>query len=266
MKRVVFAIAFVALTAHAQTRIASDIEIRQMEEDARKAPDFDTRVSAHVNLSELRRDRNETAASQRELETALQLAREERDAARRDHHLQRYALACSWSGIALASLDRGVEAFAVLEEGVRYGAELPGVWNLYSVAMFRLHRPEKAIGAARLSVAAAERKTALHATVRDLVELNVDRFALAEGLLDGGDATAAEEAEQILVKITESLDSASFEALRKTLTKREEFQIVTAPTTESGIYLMVFNRSHMRLAILYETRGLGDKARREYQA
>jgi tetratricopeptide (TPR) repeat protein len=258
---------FLALAAHAQTRIASDIEIRQMEEDVRRALDFDTRVAAHVNLGELRRERNESAAAQREYETALQLARKERDDARRDHHIQRYALACSWSGVALAGLGRGVEAFAVLEEGVRYAADLPGVWNLYSVAMFRLGRPEKAIGAARMSVNAAERKTGLWAAnVRELIELNVDRYALAEGLLDGGDATDAGEAEQLLRRITQSLEGDAFQALRKDVGKREEFQIVAAPTTESGMYLSIFNRSHMRLAELYEKGGSVEKARREYQA
>jgi len=253
---------FLALAARAQTRIASDVEIRQMEEEARRAAGFDARVSARVNLGELRAERNESAAAQREFETALQLARDERNAARGDRDLARYAIACAWSGIALARLGRGAEAFAVLEEAVRDSGDTPGVWNLYSVAMFRLGKQEKAIGAARISVAAAERKTAAQATVRDLLELNMDRFALAQGLLDAGE----DEGAQLLRTIAESLESGAFQPLRKALERREEFQIVTAPRTESGMYLALFNRSHMRLGQLYENEGLVEQARREYQA
>jgi len=263
---VIVAATCISFAVFAQTRIASDVEIRQMEESARRAPDFDTKVAARLNLGELRRERNESAASQREFETVLQLSRDERDRARRDHDLSRYALACGWSGLALARLGRGAEAFAMLEEAVRYSADSPGLWNFYSVAMFHLERSTKAIGAARISVAAAERRTALRADVRDLLELNVDRYALAEGLLDGHDPAAAKEAEELLRRITESLDSDRFAPLRKGVGKREEFQVLTAATTESGIYLSIFNRSHMRLAQLYESGREPDKARREYLA
>ena len=254
---------FLAVAAHGQTRIATDIEIRHMEEEARRASSFEGRVTARVNLGELRSERNESAAAQREFETALQIARDERDDARRDRDLSRYALACGWSGVALGRLDRGIEAFAVFEEATRYAADSAGLWNLYSVAMYRLGFNEKAIGAARMSVAAAERKLAPRPAVRDLLELNVHRLALAIGLLEGGDT---DEAEKILRGITESLDSDAFHSLRKSLGKREEFQIVTAPTTDSGIYLTTFNRAHMRLAALYENNGLVEEARREYQA
>src|SRR6185436_3961010 len=114
-------------------------------EEARRAAGFDARVSARVNLGELRAERNESAAARREFETALQLARDERNAARRDRDLPRYAVACSWSGVALARLDRGPEAFAVLEEAARYSADWPGLWNLYSAAMLRVRLNEKAI-------------------------------------------------------------------------------------------------------------------------
>lgn len=261
---VVIAVAFVALVALGQTRVTSDIEIRQMEASARKASDFATKVAAHVNLGELRYERNESAAAQLEFQTALELARKERDDARRARNLPRYALACSWSGVALAGLRRGPEAFAVLEEGVRYSPDSPGVWNLYSLAMSRLDRMEKAIGTARMSVVAAERRIMGRPSVRELLELNIYRFALAQGLLDGGGD--ANEAEQLLRAITKSLDSDAFQSLRRAVNRREEFQIVTVATTETGMYLSIFNRSHMRLARLYESNGSVEEARREYQA
>lgn len=251
-----------AFGAHAQTRIASDIEIRQMEEEAKRASSFEAKVTARVNLGELRSERNESAAAQREFETALQIARDERNDARRDRDMQRYALACGWSGVALARLDRGPEAFAVFEECTRYSADSPGLWNLYSVAMYRLGVNEKATGAARLSVAAAERKLGPRPAVRALLELNVHRMALAIGLLEDDQ----DESEKILREITESLDSDAFQSLRKSLGKKEEFQIVTAPTTDSGIYLTTFNRAHMRLAAIYENSGRTEEAGREYQA
>jgi len=262
MKRAAVVLCF-ALAAHAQTRIASDVEIRQMEEAVRRTLDFATRVAAYVNLGELRMDRNEQAAAQGHFETALQLSRTERQAAREDGDLTRYATACAWSGVALANLGRGDEAFAVLEEGVRYAADVPGVWNLYSFAMNRLGRGTKAIGAARICVAAAERKTQSRATTRELLELNVHRFALAQGLLNAGGPTG--EAEEILRRITESLETDALRSLRKAVEKREEFQTLTVPTTEGGLYLSLFNRSHMRLARLYELAGRDDKARGEYE-
>lgn len=263
MKRALIAV-FVTLSMQAQTHIASDVEIRQMEETARRASDFDTRVAAHVSLAELHIERNESAAAQREFASALQLARDERERTRREHELPRYALACAWSGLALAGLGRGSEAFADFEEGVRYDADSSSVWNLYSVGMFRLRELEKAIGAARMSVAAAERKIAEPPKTRELLELNVDRFALAEALIDA--KHPIEEAESVLRKITQSLDSDAFRALRKDVGKHEEFQIVAAATTENGMYLSSFNRSHMRLAQLYESTGEKEKARHEYEA
>lgn len=268
MRRAAIAVVavFTMFAARGQMRIASDIEIREMEEAAQRAKAFDAKVSAHYNLGELRHERNESEAAQREYETTLKLAREERNAARRDKNIPRYALACSWSGVALAGLDRPSEAFAVLEEAVRYAADSPGVWNLYSSAMFRLGVPQKAIGAARMSVAAAERKMGVQPAVRQTLELNVHRYALAQALLNVDGDAEDREAENILRQITQSLDSNAFEPLRKTLGTREEFQIVAAPTTESGMYLSIFNRAHMRLAWLYETGGSADKARAEYQA
>jgi hypothetical protein len=54
--------------------------------------------------------------------------------------------------------------------------------------------------------------------------------------------------------------------LRKDVGKEEDFQVVTAATTENGTYLTTFNRSHMRLAELYEKHGAAEKARTEYRA
>jgi tetratricopeptide (TPR) repeat protein len=279
MRRAAIAVVAVCITlaGRAQTRIASDIEIREMEEAAKRAKGFDASVSAHYNLGELRHERNESEGARREYETTLKLAREERDDARRDKNVSRYALACGWSGVSLAGLDRDSEAFAVLEEAVRYAADSPGVWNLYSSAMFRLGVPRKAIGAARMSVAAAQisvdaaqrsadvGKRKMLSPARHLLELNVHRYALAQALLSvDGDAEDG-EAENILRQITQSLESQTLEKLRKTVGTREEFQIVAAPTTERGMYLSIFNRAHMRLAWLYETAGSAEKARAEYQ-
>lgn len=261
---VVFAVAFTALTAHGQTRITSDVEIRNMEGKVRKATDFETRVSARINLGDLRNDRNESAAAEHEFEIALQLARDAREQAWRKHDLPRYGVACSWAGLALASLGRGAEAFAIFEEAVRYAPDSPGIWNNYSVAMSRLDRREKATGTGRLSVAAGERT--LNPTPGDLLRLNVSRFTLAQGLLNSGDDLEKDEAERLLRTITASLDSDTFDSTRKAVGKREEFQILTAPTTDSGRYLSIFNRAHMQLALIYENDDRIDEARREYQA
>lgn len=259
-------LALAAAALRAQTHIATDVEVREMEEAARKAPDFPSRVSAHINLGELHRDRNESAAAQREFEAALRIARDEKNAARRERDLLRYALACSWSGVALADLGRGAEAFADLEEAVRYQSDAPSVWNHYSVAMFRLGRSEKAIGAARNSVAAAERKTAIRGSVRDELDLDIDRYALAGALLAQEDRTASDEAESILRDIATSLEGDTFQSVRAAVAKREEFQLLTAPTTETGLFLALFHRAHLRLAGLYESGGQTEKAMSEYQA
>ena len=250
------------LSDHAQTKIASDLEIRQMEAMAKRG-DFGVRVAAHVNLAELRRERNEPAEAKREFETALEIAQKERDDARHDQSMPRYALACGWAGIALAGLGRGPEAFAVLEEGVRYTAESASLWNLYSVAMFRLGKLDKAVGTGRISVAAGEGNVALRVTVQNLLSLNVERLALAQALLD---SSKEDEAETVLRKITASLDSDALADLRKNIGREEDFQVVTAATTPNGTFLTSFNRAHMRLAEMYEKRGAVEKAQAEYRA
>ena len=267
MRRVSIALllAMFVLDARGQTRIASDVEIRQMEEEAARAGTFDAKVAVRVNLGELRNERNEPAAAKAEFEKALQIALVERTDAHRERAFGRYALACAWSGLALAGLRRGPESFAILEEAVRFGADSPGIWNLYSVAMFRLDRSDKAIGAARMSVSAAERNLGARSSVRELLELNVHRFALAQGLLNSKQPET-QEAERILLKITESLESEKLESVRKSISKREAFEIVVAPSTESGIYLATYNRAHISLATLYESIGQAGKARGEYQA
>ncbi|HEX6179229.1 MAG TPA: tetratricopeptide repeat protein, partial [Thermoanaerobaculia bacterium] len=253
--------------AHAQTRIASAIEIRQMEQAAREGGDSGTRIAAYINLGDLRIGLNELAAAERDFKLALEIADQQRIDAWRLRDMGQYSLACSWMGVALGRLNRGPEAFAILEEAVRYAGNARGIWNPYSVAMYRLDRQEKGIGTGRIAVAISERNAATgRVSEHVLLELNIDRFALAQALLLTEEEDAENEAEQILLRISESLESDKFASLRKNLAKKEAFEIFTAPTTDAGIFLSLFNRVHMRLAWLYEKRKLPEKAAAEFKA
>jgi tetratricopeptide (TPR) repeat protein len=266
MKRAALAAALlVALGAQAQTRIASGIEIRQMEEAAAYGEDSGSRVAAYISLGDLRLERNELALGQRAYDAALKLATEERADAWKVRDLKRYALACSWIGVAHGRLGHGVEAFAILEEAARYAGDSRGTWNTYSVAMYRLGELEKAIGTARIAVALSERATRGRAPERALLELTFDQFSLAQALLERDRDGDSEEAEKILLAIAVLLESDRLRGLRKRVAEREEFEVISAPTTDSGMYLAIFNRAHMRLAWLYEKRGALEKAASEYK-
>ena len=74
---------FMAPPLAAQTRIASDFEIQQMEQQIARWHDFVSQLSGHFNLGDLRLTRNENALARAEYAKALQLAADERLAARR---------------------------------------------------------------------------------------------------------------------------------------------------------------------------------------
>ena len=128
----------------AQTRIASDFEIRQMEEQIARSHDFVSQPSGHLNLGDLRMSRNENALARSEYTRALQLAGDERLAARRASEITRYATATSYAALAEAKLGDGPNAFALSEEAIRYASDSAKSWNLYAGAMNQLRRPAKA--------------------------------------------------------------------------------------------------------------------------
>ena len=134
----------------AQTRIASDFEIQQMERQIAQSRDFVSQLSGHLNLGDLRLTRNETAAARNEYAKALEIALNERVAARRTSDLTRYATATSYAALAHAKLGDAADAFALSEEAMRYSSDSAKSWNLYASTMSQLHIPAKAASVTRL--------------------------------------------------------------------------------------------------------------------
>ena len=81
----------------AQTRIASDFEIKQMEQQIARSPDFVSQLSGRLNLGDLRALRNENVLARAEYLKANEIAANERLAARKASDLTRYATATSYA-------------------------------------------------------------------------------------------------------------------------------------------------------------------------
>ncbi|MFL6245504.1 MAG: hypothetical protein ACJ74H_05735 [Thermoanaerobaculia bacterium] len=236
----------------AQTRLASDFEIAQMELQLARSHDFEAQLSGRLNLGDLRAARNERSLAQVEYRKALDLAERERLDARRDSSLSRYANATSYAALAQAKLGRAAEAFALLEETARYASDDAEAWNLYASAMRTLGHPRKAVSAARNAVAIATRP----------LDRAIYQHALATALIEANELT---EAETLLVNVTDTLHSQKFEALQRDVARQESFEIYSSARGDVAAYVSLLNRAQLRLASLYEKRGATDRARAEYE-
>lgn len=243
-----------ALPLAAQTRIASDFEIAQMEKQLARSREFEAQLSGRLNLGDVRMARNETSLARAEYAKAFELAEKERLDARRDSSMTRYANATSYAALAQAKLGRDASAFTLLEETARYASDDAEAWNLYASAMRILGYPRKAIAAARNSVAIAAAKP-------DKLDLAVYQHALATALIEAGEAG---EAETLLVTITNALRSKEFESLQRDAARAESFEIYSSARGDIAAYVSLLNRAQLRLASLYERRGEIDRAREQY--
>ncbi|MBV8518319.1 MAG: hypothetical protein JO197_13055 [Acidobacteria bacterium] len=251
MRRVLLLLAL-SSSLLAESRIASDFELAQMEKQLATAHGFEAQLSGHANLGDVRAARNEPSLASREYRTAYDLAARERLDARRDAQLARYATATSYAALAAAKLHRDAEAFAFAEEAVRYASDDAETWNLYASAMRILGYPRKAVSAARNAVTLAKKP----------LDVAVDQYALATALLDSGESA---EAETLLVKLTESLRSERFASLRNDVARQESFEIYSSAHGDVAAYVSLLNRAQLRLARLYEERGRNELARRTYE-
>ena len=236
----------------AQTRLATDFEIAQMEKQLATSRGFEAQLSGRLNLGDARAARNEQSLARAEYAKALDLAARERTAARRDASMTRYAIATSYAGLAQAKLGRAAESFALFEEATRYASDDPETWNLYASAMRALGHPRKAVSAARNAVAQAKKP----------LDLAVYQHALASTLVDAGQH---EEAERLLVTVTELLRGERFASLRRDVARAESFEVYSSARGDVAAYVSLLNRAQLRLASLYERRGATEQARREYE-
>lgn len=240
-----------ATTAHAQ-RISSDFEIAQMKEQIAKSRSFSAQISGHLNLGDLYAARNERSTSIAEYSQARDIAAAQRRDSRADGDLARYATATSFAALAEAKLGNGSAAFTLAEEAIRYRSDSAETWNLYSSAMSILQKPLKAVSAAQNAVRIA----------RDPLDVDVYRYSLASALSDAG---RNNEAEQLLVTVTNDLRGPRFESLRKEIARSESFEINSSTRGDAAAYLSVLNRAQLRLASLLERRGDVAGARAQYQ-
>ncbi len=245
---------FLAVSAAAQTRIASDFELQQMERQIAQSRDFVSQLSGHLNLGDLRLTRNETALARAEYAKALEISSKERLAARRSSDLTRYATATSYAALAQAKLGDPVDAFALSEEAMRYRSDSAKSWNLYASTMSALGKPAKAASASRNAVAIASREN-------DPLDLAIDKYSLASSLLE---LNQTSEAERLLRDVVSSLRSSTFESLRRQVARAESFEIYSTARGDVPAYISIRNRSQLRLARLYEDRGDSSRAREQY--
>lgn len=250
-------------TASAQTtRIASDFEIQQMERQAAAAHDFGSQISAHMNLGDLRRTRGETSLSENEYRIAAGTAATERAMSRKSGNLSRYATATAYAGLAASRLSDLPQAFALLEEAVRYAADDPRIWNVYSAAMREVGQQQKAVSTARNAVMIQTAVAAKNPSIDEKLDLVMYQTSLAMALQDAG--TSA-EALSLMEKAVASLRNADFEALRKDAARRESFEINSTVIGTTPAYVALLNRSQLQLAGMYEKSGKIAEAKRVYR-
>ena len=235
----------------AQTRIASDFELQQMQRQVETSRDFVSQLSGHLNIGDLRVARNETALAHSEYSKALEIATNERTAARRASDLTRYATATSYAALADAKLGDAAAAFALDEEALRYSSDSAKSWNLYATTMSELHKPAKAASAARNAVAIASRENSL-------LDLAIYKYTLASAL------GSSPESERLLVEIVQSLRSPAFADVRRQVASAESFEIYSSARGDIAAYISLLNRAQLRLGRLYEDRGERSRAREQY--
>lgn len=263
MRRRLMILALVAMPAFAQTtRIASDFEIAQMQQQLARSHDFLSQLSGHLNLGDARLARSESALARREYTQAYELASSERLDARRASDLARYATATSYAALAEAKLGRDANAFELSEEAIRYESGEAKTWNLYASTMSLLHKPAKAASASRNAVALARRDLAQSPDLGNRIDLAIYQYALASALIETGQTS---EAERLLIEVTASLRSPQFDSLQRDVARREAFEIYSSARGETASYISLLNRSQLRLASLYESRGDAARARQQYE-
>jgi len=263
MKRLLVIFALVAMPAFAQTtRIASDFEIAQMQQQLTRSHDFLSQLSGHLNLGDARLARSESALARSEFAQAYELASNERLDARRASDLARYATATSYAALAEAKLGRDASAFELSEEAIRYESGEAKTWNLYASTMSLLRKPAKATSASRNAVALARRDLAQSPDLGNRIDLAIYQYALASALIETGQTG---EAERLLIEVTASLRSPQFDSLKRDVARREAFEIYSSARGETASYISILNRSQLRLAALYESRGDASRAQQQYE-
>jgi len=262
MKRLLIVIAL-AMPAFAQTtRIASDFEIAQMQQQLARSHDFLSQLSGHLNLGDARLARSESALARREYAQAYEIASSERLDARRASDLARYATATSYAALAEAKLGKDGHAFELSEEAIRYESGEAKTWNLYASTMSLLGKPAKAASASRNAVALAQRDLKQSPDLGNRIDLAIYEYALASALIETGQTT---EAERLLVEVRSSLRLPAFDSLKRDVARREAFEIYSSARGEASSYISLLNRSQLRLAALYEARGDTSAARQQYE-
>jgi hypothetical protein len=256
------ALLLIAASLSAQTtRIASDFEIQQMERQVARSRDFLSQLSGHLNLGDLRMTRNETSMARGEYAKALEIASNERLAARRDSDIARYATATSYAALTEAKLGDGPQAFVLSEEAVRYASDSAKTWNLYASTMSLLRKAAKAASTARNAVAIASREVQQSPSVANQLDLAIYQYALASSLIE---LNQTAEGERLLVDVVTALRSDAFRPVRRDVARSESFEIYSSARGEQASYISLLNRSQLRLAQLYEDRGDLGRAREQY--
>ena len=262
MKRLLLMLAF-AMPAFGQTtRISSDFEIAQMQQQLARSHDFVSQLSGHLNLGDARLARSESTLARREYAQAYEIASKERLDARHASDLARYATATSYAALAEAKLGRDANAFELSEEAIRYESGDAKTWNLYASTMSLLHKPAKAASASRNAVALARRDLAQSSDTGNRIDLAIYQYALASALIE---TRQTSEAERLLVEVTSSLRSPAFDFVRAQIARLEAFENYSSARGEAASYISLLNRSQLRLASLYESRGDTERARQQYE-
>ena len=254
MKRFLLSAFCLLLLTAQQSRVSSDFEIQQMEQQLATTHDFVAQLSARLNLGDLRLARAENALARAEYAKALDLAGRERLEARRASQMTRYATATSYAALAEAKLGHNDRAFALGEEALRYTSDSAKTWNLYASTLSLLGKKAKAVSAARNAVAIAA--VDAQKSLSNRLDLAVYQYSLATFTND----------EELLRTVIASLKSSAFDPLKSAVVRNESFEIYSTARGDVAAYVSLLNRAQLRLALLHEQHGDLANARAMYES
>jgi tetratricopeptide (TPR) repeat protein len=252
-----------ALPVRSAERAAADFEIAALEKQAASSRDAVVKAASIINIGDVLDARGQHEAAMQRYVQAKEASEAEALRARKRPDLARYAQALGYAGLAWAKLGERGAAIRAFEEVARYGSDSPTLWNLCASAMNVLGERNRGISASRNALFLSEKGDGERPG--DLIDRNVYRYALASALATGGDAAELEEAETLLRVVLTDLEGETFSAIRRDITRREQFEVLSAARGDASAYLTLQNRARLRLGKLLEIQKRPDEAMPVYR-
>ncbi|MFN2443003.1 MAG: hypothetical protein ABR517_09990 [Thermoanaerobaculia bacterium] len=249
--------------AAAEPRLTSDYEIEIARRQLERATTSRQKIAPLLNLGDIFGARQETESAERHYRAALEVATEMAQGARKRSDLSGYADAVTYRGAALAKLGLAGEARAAFEEAIRYRPDDPSTWNLYASGMRVAGLPKKAEAAARNAVLLAEERVARRRDPKAILDLGIDRYALASAVYE--QRRTDSEVGLLLDAVIHELDGPDLAKVRDRAREQEIFEVFTIVRSDADALVSLLNRALLLLGRHHESRGEAVAARSAWE-